>query len=278
MGDSITLDIGYGDDLVTIFKGKINTIYNKSSSIIIYALSSMIKLCNLYIDRFYEHISAGDIVKDIVKIARIDIGEISTGITFPYYTIDSNKNTYEHIQALALLSGFDLYCTNDDKVIFKEYAESDPHTLEYGKNIIEYVRVRNHQFINQVRVFGDSPVSFGGGDDKAHWIRKERVEWKETIENNNAIKTEFIIYNRALKRQDDLKRVAKASIKNLHMGVTLMLQVVGNPNIKTGDTVNVQNIPNQSMNGTYKVVRVKHSLNKSDGFTSMIWCNGKIER
>ena len=83
-GEPVTVSLGYDEeDLTTVFKGFVDTIETRSSLLIIQALTSMLKLCKLRLDKFYEYQNAGSIVKDLTNIVNIPTDVIEDGIKSP---------------------------------------------------------------------------------------------------------------------------------------------------------------------------------------------------
>lgn len=269
--DKVIVSLGYkkndARDLTTVFTGKVESISSTGPKVMV--MSPLTKLYNLRIDRFYNSQYAGDIVKDLAKEAQIDTDVVSNGIKFPSYIINRHKSGFEHISDLAKLCGFDFYTNSEGKLVFKEYKPSaSPQTLEYGKNILEIQLVDNTPPADSVRVAGSSP-SGSKGEDKHFWMTKKSVEDKAGSGSN-----QLLIQNMAIKDPTTAKAVAEAAQKRLKAATTVSVKILGNEKIMLGDTIKIQNVPQNALNGEFQVREIEHVLATSEGFTTTLTCRG----
>jgi phage protein D len=266
-GDRCTVALGYGEDLVNVYKGTIDTIDIRFSKISLVALSSMVKLCALRIDKLYKNVNAGEIVKNLAALAGVTTDTISDGVQFPYYTIDSNKNVYEHIMELGRCSGFDAYTNSSDMLVFKQYEATEPHIMEFGKNILAISKTLQKDMITSVKVYGESP-----GPDKSHWLVKEPLYAEE---GNASEGNQLVLRHTIAKDKDTVASIAKASLSRIRSSVSIVIETLGAPKIALGDTVRVQKALEESLNGIYQVRSIEHFLSKSSGFSSILHCRGR---
>lgn len=169
--DDVSISIGYDQELIDVFKGKVDSVKPEVSKLRVTGFNSIWKLINQRTNRLYEKQSAGKIVSDLAKASGVATGEITDGISFPSYVIDDNKSSYEHIRELAERCGFDVYVTSDNKLTFKKYSRENVHTFEYGKNIMSADGYYYKSEFGSVKVFGESPSSTKGSDTW-HWLTK----------------------------------------------------------------------------------------------------------
>lgn len=266
-GDDVSVSLGYSNDLTLVYKGAVDTLDIRFSRVRVVALSSMIKLCTLRLDKLYKQATAGEIVKDLAKTAGVGWEKVSDGIKFPYYAVDSNKNAYEHMVDLGRACGFDIYTTSSDKLVFKEYEPAEPLVMEYGKNIISISRVEQKDLINSVKVFGESP-----GSDKSHWLVKEPIYADAGTTRGS---DQLVLHQRAARDKDAASAIAKATLDRLKSSVAIVLETLGIPKIMLGDTIKIQGVPEETLNGEYQVRGIEHFLSKSAGFTTIVNCRGK---
>lgn len=280
---SIEIAIGYENNLVSVFSGKIDTLSVNFSQISIMALNSIFSLCNVRIDRFYENQTAGDIVKDLAKEANVDVDDISSGFMFPYYAIDSNKNAFEHIKDLAFLCGFDIYCTPENKLVFKKFEPSTKHKLQYGQNIISLKKLDSSNLYNSLSILGESPSSIKGSDT-SHWLTKKQVKGfaeskLEGDDSNNVggkeegTKTLNFI-KRFVKDEDTAQKIAEGSLKKLNSHLLLQIEIVGNPSVFLGDSVIIEKVPLKELNGEYQIKTIEHFISKYVGYVTTLKCRG----
>lgn len=281
----ITISIGYDNTLVLVFNGKIDTLSINFSQISIIALNSIFSLCNFRTDRFYENQTAGDIVKDLAKDAKVEVDNISDGFMFPYYAVDSNKNAFEHIKDLAFLCGFDIYCTPEDKLVFKKYEPKTKHKLMYGQNIIKIKKLDPSITYNSLSILGESPSSIKGSDT-SHWLTKKQVKGFAESElkdddgggsggvGGEGSTKELHLSKRFVKDEDTAKKIAEGSLKKLNSHLLLQIEIVGNPSIFLGDSIIIQNVPLKELNGEYRIKTIEHFISKYTGYVTTLKCQG----
>ena len=267
--DIVKVSLGYEDGMYKVYQGKVVGLGINTYDISVTAYSSTFSLSCLRKDKFYEQRTAGQIVKDLANMAGVEPGDVEDGIKFPYYAVDSNKNGYEHIKELALLSGYDIYSDSNDRLVFKKYNPLKFHDLTYGKDI---ARVASLDFMKRyggVNVIGESPASVNG-QETAHWLKKESMQ--SSIGGQDDA---LLIINRAVKDEDTAKKIAEENLNNVKSHIEIVMDIVGNPEILLGDGVRLNKVPNDILNGDYQVRSVEHHFGKKKGFMTTIQCKGK---
>lgn len=269
--DPVKISLGYEDGISEVFQGKVANVTLNTFGISITAYDSIFTLCNTRRDKFYEQRTAGQIVRDIAAMGSIQVQDAEDGVRFPYYTIDSNKNTYEHLKDLSRICGFDIYCNSNDKLVFKKYKPEAKHALDYGKNIIRISRSDIVNAYEGVTVIGESPASVGG-PETSHWIKKESMR-------SFAGNQEKALYfsNRVIRDEQTAKRIAEEKLDAIKFQVTTILELVGDPKIKLGDAVIVGGVPTKKANGEYQVRSVEHHFSKKEGFLTTVKCKGESQ-
>ncbi|MCP8307905.1 MAG: hypothetical protein H3Z53_02595 [archaeon] len=263
--DDVSISLGYDQELIDVFKGKVDVVKPEVSKIRVTGLNSIWKLINQRTNRLYEKQSAGKIVSDLAKASGVATGEITDGINLPSYVIDDNKNAYEHIRELAERCGFDIYVTSDNKLIFKKYSRENVHTFEYGKNIVSADGYCYKSEFGSVKVFGESPSSTKGSDTW-HWLTKKEVEG---VAGSGPT---LMITDPVLRDKDTAEKVAKAKLNTLNRNLLVNIETIGKPEVKIGDTLEIKSMPDSNLNGDFQVRSVEHIFNKSEGFKSIIGC------
>jgi len=261
--DNASIQLGYEDNLTDVFKGAVDNVEPEISGIRITGLNFVSKLLGLRTNQVYENQSAGDIVSDLSGKAGVTTGDVSSGLKFPVYYVEDSKNAYEHIRDLAEKCGFDVYMTTDSKLMFKKYERNEPRVLEYGKNIIEVTLQEERSMVASVIVQGESPSSFKGSDT-SHWLTKRRVEGLAGSGAN------ILIEDPTVRDKDTAEKVAKSRLDTLTRTLFGTVKVIGDSEIKLGDTIEIKGMPNSKINGEFQVRSVEHFLSKTTGFTTLI--------
>jgi hypothetical protein len=272
-GTDVTVYLGYDDNLTDAFEGNIDAFHFRYPKFYVHAVSDMFLLTLKRFDKFYEQQTAGAIVKDLCQSAGVEVDDVSDGVQLPYYAVDSNRNVYEHVRYLAGISGFDVYTTNKNKLVFKKFQAKEKHVIEYGKNLIKLNKVEQTKVIDSVKVFGESPSS-SQGSQTTHWLTKQKVQGTAGNEGGN----EIIIEDRVIKDEDTAKHVADAVFERLNSGIFFITtEVLGNPKIMLGDSVTIKGMPYDPINGEYQARSVEHYFSKTSGFITTIKCRGTPE-
>jgi len=268
-GDPVSVELGYADDgLCRVIEGAVEALESSVTTLQVKGLSPMTKLLDLRLHQTYEKQTAGAIVSDLAGQAGLTVGEAQDGIEFPAYVVDDGKNAYEHARSLAEKCGFDLYLDVDNKLVFKKFEKtSADHTFEYGVNIIALEVHRREQAYQRVEVWGESPAS-SEGEDAAHWLTKSPQDFMGQAGSGEPL---LLIKDRSIRTKAAAEAYAQARLRQIERRtLTGTLTVLGAPQVKLGDAIEVKGMPDASANGTYQVRRVHHRLSKTAGFVTTI--------
>jgi len=268
-GEDISISLGYENSLTTVFSGTVDSVDSSITTVRIKGMSAATKLLALHIDKTYEKQKAGAIVSDLAKQTGVGVSETRDGIEFCAYVIDSQKNGYEHIRGLAEKCGFDIYFTPDNKLVFKKFAKSRAdHTIEYGKDLINIEFARKEQPVESVAVFGESPVS-SKGEKTWHWLTKSFESFKGEVGSGKAL----LIEDPSIRTKAAATTQAQAKLESFKRRIlTGTATILGSPEIKLGDSIEIVNLPEPTIRGVLQVRSISHYLSKEKGFiTSISW-------
>ncbi|HEV2706884.1 MAG TPA: hypothetical protein VGV59_13225, partial [Pyrinomonadaceae bacterium] len=139
-GDEAKIELGYaGDDgeLTQVMSGTVEAVAPNLTTTHVTGISGASLLLRTYIEKTYENMKAGEIVRDLAAQAGLDVATADDGITFPAYVIDGRRSAYAHIEDIAALSGFDSYIDPEGKLVFEKFLNGHKvHIFEYSKHII----------------------------------------------------------------------------------------------------------------------------------------------
>jgi phage protein D len=263
--DEVKIKLGYDEELVSVFSGFVDEIEYETSMVRLTALGPALGLLRLRINRVYLNQTAGKIVQNLAQEASITIAEASDGINLPMYVVDDTASTYEHILRLAERCNFDVYIKDDDELVFKEWNGNKKHSLEYGKDLIRVEEVDFVPLYVSTRVYGESPASVKGAET-SHWLTKQEI--KSEAGSGDVLS----IADAAIRDKETAETVAKAKLDKLKYTFAAVVETVGNPDIKVGDTIALEGMPNSAVEGELEVRGVEHYLSKIKGFTTKIDC------
>jgi len=268
-GDSVKVALGYDTDLKPVFSGLVEEIEHLLSKVKVIALGFAVSLLRLRFNRVYLNQTAGKIVSDIAKEAKVKVKKTSDGVSFPTYVVDGATNAYEHVLKLAERCNFDAYFTEDEQLVFKEWGGGKNTSLQYGSEIIGVRSLHFSPLYDGTRVYGESPSSMKGSDT-SHWLAKQEVKGEA------GAKTTFQMEDPAVRDKKTAETVARAKTHRLEYTFGVAVETVGNAGIRLGDTITLKDVPLPNVGGQLEVRGVQHYLGKAKGFTTTIYCWGRL--
>lgn len=263
--DQVKVQLGYDEELVQVFIGLLDNIEQGIATLRLTALGLAVRLIRLRLDRVYLNRTAGEIISDLAREVDIRVKKAADGIGLPMYVVDYAANAFEHILRLAERCNFDVYVTDDEQLVFKEWNGGREHSVEYGKEIITVEELEFSPLFIGARVYGESPASVKGSDT-FHWLTKQEVKGEA---GSGVV---LSLHDPAIKDTETAKTVAKAKMNKLKYIFAAIVKTVGKPEIKLGDTVILEGMPNSALKGELEVRGVEHYLSKVKGFTTKISC------
>jgi hypothetical protein len=185
------------------------------------------------------------------------------------YVVDDAFNTYEHILRLAERCNFDVYITEDEQLVFKAWDGGKKHSIKYGEEILHIEELDFSPLYVSAKIYGESPASFRGSET-SHWLTKQEV----TGEAGSG--AALFIHDPAIKDKETAEKVAKARLNQLKYTVAEVVDTFGKPEIKLGDTITLEGVPNSTIKGELEVRGIEHYLSKDRGFTTRISCQIEV--
>jgi phage protein D len=265
-GDEIEIELGYGDDLQTVFTGLVESVDWSIEGVAIRAASAFRGLVSERFNRFFEKPKAGDIVSDVAGLVDVRTGDVEPGLEFPTYALSDGVTAYDALRTLAERCGFDLYADTDDKLVFAPYTPSQTHPFQFGVNILSLNVKTVRAPIGGVEIYGESPASLGQGQDAASWLTKKDV--KGTAGGGDGLTVRR--FEPAARTQEDAAKIAQAILDAFSATRACTLTVLGAPAVHLGHAVDISDMPHDDQNGTFKVVGVSHRLDTKKGFYTII--------
>jgi phage protein D len=268
--DKATVDLGYADNggVSRIFTGLVNAVRTGLLERRVTLASSARALARLRLDQTYEGQTAGAIVRDLASRAKVPLGTVDDGITFPSYVVDFRRTALAHIRELAALSGTDAYVDSDGRLVFQAFTTGQAiHDVGYAKQILSLDVDRGDEADATVQAFGESPVG-SSGPDSWGWLTKDFSRSKgkagsgarPVVVERPALRTAAAAATAASAR---LRAIQRRAVR----GAVLM---PGRPEVKLGDAIKLQDVPTASLNNSYQVRRVVHRITKDGGFTTLV--------
>jgi hypothetical protein len=265
-GDPVSVELGYDDDLKTVFTGAVETVDWGIGQVAFRAAGAARALVNARCNRFFEKSKAGDIVADLAGLLDVATGNVEPGLEFQAYAFSDGVTPWDGLRQLAERCGFDLYADVEDQLVFARYAPAATHPFQFGVNVLSLRVDRPAETVTGAEVYGESPSSFGQGQEAYSWLTKKDV--KGTAGGKGGIIARR--FDPAVRTAEDAGRVAQAVLTALSARRACTLKTLGAPEVRLGDAVAISRMPQDDQNGTFKVTAVSHRLDVRTGFSSLI--------
>jgi hypothetical protein len=268
-GDEAKILLGYGEKTESVFSGLIEQIVRDQSLVKISAIGPALSLLRLRVNRVYLSQSAGKIVSSLAQEAKLQVKMASDGINLPTYVIDDATNAYEHVLKLADRCNFNVFINEEDQLVFEAPSEGKNYPLYFGKEIIKIDALDFSPLFAGSRIWGESPSSIKGSDT-SHWLTKQEVKGEAGDEPVMSLQ------DPAVKDNKTAETVAKSKTSKLNITQGVVVDVVGKPEIKLGESISPKNVPISDLKSPLEIRSFEHYLSKNKGFTTTInaWARG----
>jgi len=266
--DDAKIELGFEDELTQVMAGKVVTADNGLTTRRVIGHGAARLLLAVTATETFLSLTAGQIVERLAERAAVPVERAEPGITFPAYVIDGRRNLYRHLHDLADFCGFDLYINSAGKLVFAPFRSGNAiHIFEFGKQIIELEMEQRPPLAGQVQVFGES-AGGGQGDNAWAWLTKDFSGLKGTGGDAQPV----LLLEQAVARTGEAAQaVAEAAFTRLtRQRLRGTLLSTGQPKVKLGDAIELRGLPDTAANGTFQVRRVRHTIDKTRGFTTRI--------
>src|SRR5436305_3169958 len=174
--DPVSVELGYGDDLKTVFTGTVETVDWSIEQVAFRAAGAARALVNARLNRFFEKSTAGDIVSNLAGLLDVATGSVEPGLEFQAYAFSDGVTPRDGLRQLAERCGFDLYADVKDQLVFAKYTPAKTHPFQFGVNVLSLRVDRPAETITGAEVYGESPSSFGQGQEAYSWLTKKDVK------------------------------------------------------------------------------------------------------
>ncbi len=267
--DEAKIELGYADEgLAQVMKGKVDAIEPGLTTRRVIGYSAAAELLHTFVDFTYESKTAGAIVRDLAKKADVEVAAAEEGIEFPAYVIDGRRSLLRHMHDLADLCGFDLYINAEGRLVFEKFTRGKTvHILEYAKHVIELQVLQTPPAAASVEAWGEGP---GGGraPEAWAWLTRDFSGSKGITGSGNP---KMLLERSALRSAQAAAMAAEAAYSRVRRrAIRGRLLLLGQPEIKLGDSLRLSSVPDENLNGTFQVRSVTHRITKTGGFTTTV--------
>lgn len=268
--DEARIELGYMDngDLTRVMTGTVTSVAPNLTSRRVIGHSAAMTLLRSFANRTFENKTAGEIIRDLAGQAGVPVATAEHGISFPAYVIDSQRSFWHHWRDLADLCGFDLYLNSQGELVFQRFAGGRTvHVLDHGRHILtlecNFTTVR----APRIEAWGESPTGTEG-ESAWGWLSKDLSSMRGQAGTG---KPTLLLERPVLRTSQAAQSAADALHTNTQRrALRGRLTIPGNPAVKLGDAVRVQESPEGELNDTYQVRSIVHRIAKKNGFITTI--------
>jgi len=158
-GDDVVLSLDSGEQDATVFTGVVDRIRRTPSLTIVSAINAGGVLARTRPAVTFEHITAGDVVRQLCSEASVDPGDIDDGVSMPYYVADPERTAWQHVTRVAAWSGAVVTISADNRVdaIVVDAQQADL-ALRYGREIVDFHIDADQSYVDTFATAGETGV------------------------------------------------------------------------------------------------------------------------
>ena len=268
-GDEAEIALGYaGENPEAVISGAVVRVESGLTEIHVSGASAAGRLLRTALDRTFEGMSAGDIVRELAEAGGVEVARAEDGTHFPAYVIDSRRSAWHHLRDLADLSGFDLWIDREGKLVFERFAGGrTAHVLEFRKHLLALEVRRRDPGAGRIEAWGESPAS-SRGEKTWGWLTHDFGAARGTAGEGEPLRR---LIKPVLRTRQAAQTAATALSRTLaRNALTGRALTVGRPQIRLGDAIRLRGLADETLNTFFQVRRVRHRLTKASGFTTEI--------
>ena len=268
LGDSLSVQLGYTDQLTPTFSGKVARVLARQDGSVQLTLDNgALTLARLRQNTSFEQQTLSGVVNTLLSDASVTPGTVDTGANFPFLAIDDRQSLWDWIATLAAYSNCYAWVDSSGSVQVKSSAGPATVTFKYGEDVLALHYSEATPQAGKVSVISEGAAG-SQGSQAWSWLSKkssgikaqqgasgdERQRSVGALRNLSAAQTSAQFW------QQRLSAVAKR----------VQLTTPGNATLAVGDTISVSDCPQGRGDGDFRIVRLQHFYDKKQGFVTRI--------
>jgi hypothetical protein len=264
--DPVKVELGYDSDLKLVFTGQVAAVQLGLERHRVDAFSAFGSLTAARVNAVYDKQAAGEIATDLLGQLKIGKSSVEDGEKFAGFAVSNRTPVWDNLRGLAARCGFDFYADTEDKAVFKKYAAGRTHAFGYGGEILSYEYSTQIEPIDGVEIYGESPAGQGQGEDASSWLTKKPVKGAAGKTSGNVLR----VADPAARTENAAHTVAANLFQSRQVAARGSIRVIGAPQVRLGDAVQVSSMGDSARDGVLKVAGVRHLISARTGFTTRI--------
>ncbi|MEM9010939.1 MAG: hypothetical protein AAGE18_06915 [Pseudomonadota bacterium] len=269
VGDEVVIALGYADEdqeVVEVMRGTVAEVRPDVTAERIVCLNAASRLARQRMAQAFRDSRAEDIVQTMAAEANVTVARTGQSELLPYYVIDPGKSLLRHMADLAALTGFDLYLTHDDELVFEPFgAGREVLPLAYATDILAFEVNERPPAHAMVEVYGEGPGA-GQGAESWSWLTKDFAPRKGSAGQG----TPTLLLERPVARTAELAQMVAdaAETRFRRKALTGAVVILGRPSLRLGDAIRLSEMPDAALNATFQVRALRHRIDKRTGFVT----------
>ncbi|TLS53974.1 phage late control D family protein [Paenibacillus antri] len=283
LGSTIEVELGYKDQLTTVFSGYITAVNYSlpregTPVVVVTGMDSSIKLMRGQKIETWQDKKVSDIAKQIASEHGLSSEVDDTGTKIPLLA-RGQQSDFQFLQNMAIALNYEFFIVGKKLYFRKRFANKSPViTLTYMKNLNEFSLEHNlSEQVSKVEVHAwnvkEQKELKGTATeiDKSNGNTKTGINLLQTMGGSNFI--EHIYAN--VSSQEEANTLAKAILNGRALKlVTGEGEVVGLPELRAGLFIKIEGI-GQKLDAAYYVSRATHILDGS-GYVTQFQVQGNV--
>jgi len=268
-GDPVSLALGYRDSGTSeVFAGSVHAVHTSlTGEVRVTATDGGGTLAGLRLERSYESVSAGDVVRDLLSEAGVAEGTVEAGPSLPFYVVGRNRSALAWVDALARSSAFLAFLDGDGAFHFgPPVAGAASAGFVFAQDLLDLSVADARPGVAAAAVVGEGAAGSEGQEAWA-WLLKDPAPARGESGTGSPLRLRS---DPALRTRDGSDGAARgwleASNRKARRGE---MRVPGTPAALPGATVDVSGTPGGSLDGTLLVLGALHRMD-ARGWTTTL--------
>lgn len=268
LGDSLSVQLGYADQLKPVYAGKIaRMLARQDGSVQITLDNGALTLARLRQNSSFEQQTLSGVVNTLLGDAGVTPGTLDTGANFPFLALDDRQSLWAWITELAAYSACHAWIDNAGSVQVKAGGGPAAVSFSYGSDILSLQHSAATPQAGKVTVIGEGAAG-SQGSQAWSWLSKKTngIKTQQGSSGDQRQQSQSVLRNVSATQSS-----ARFWQQKLNAHATqISLTVPGNAELAVGSTISVSGSPQGRGDGDYLVTRLRHTYDKKQGFISRI--------
>lgn len=280
-GAALRVELGFDGETTPVFAGEVDRVRATALGATISAGDALARLANTFGAGTYEAHPPGQIARDLLEQAGVDVGAIDEGPELGSHVLFPGLSLLAHLRRLAELCGAAVFADREGAVHFvAEDTVGDTHTFRFGADVLALDLAHAPATRSGVDVWGEGAAGTQG-EARAHWLPDalDGVVGNADIEGapvfaSPAATRRVFVRDGSLRTGSAAAEAARGRAAALARSLCGALDVRGAPRVAPGDLVELTELPAAHplrallAAGRLRVRRVRHRLDTARGFTT----------